>query len=111
MGRRLLTVFVAMFLAFLAPTASMAIDPASMDKALAEIRAESKVKSAAWNDKTMPSLLVGVWDDGSSRDGYASYFCALLASHGIRGGVVRVMDERASHKGEWKELGKAWCPK
>lgn len=80
---------------------------AQLDSALAAVKAEPKVLDAAWNNTSMPSLLAGVADDGSSRKGYAEYLCMVLAEHGIKGGVIRVMDV----KEDWKELGKTWCPK
>jgi hypothetical protein len=83
------------------------------DKAIKAVKAEPKVKSAEWNNKSesLPSLLVGVIDDGTNRNGYAEYICLVLSEHGIKGGVVRIMDEASGQRGQWKELGKASCPK
>ncbi|MEW6519241.1 MAG: hypothetical protein AB1461_07490 [Thermodesulfobacteriota bacterium] len=85
--------------------------PKQLEDALTEVKSEPKAISVAWNDTSIPSLLVGVADDKTQRDGYAQYICLVLAEHGIRGGVVRIMDEYAARKNEWKELGKSWCPK
>jgi hypothetical protein len=82
----------------------------NLDAALAAVNAEPKVKDAAWNNTHDPSLLAGVFDDGSNRDGYAEYLCMVLAEHNLRGGVVRVMDVAKAARDDWKELGKAWCP-
>jgi len=100
-------IFVAGGLVALSCQAVAAPSQAQLDGALAEVKAEKRVLSAAWNSKTTPSLLAGVKDDGTRRDGYAQYLCGVLADHGIKGGVVRVLDE---HSQDWKELGKAWCP-
>lgn len=74
--------------------------------ALAAVEKEPKVKSAAWNDKGLPSLLVGVADDGTRRDGYAEYICQVLADHRVYGGVVHILD---NYSKDWHELGKHWC--
>lgn len=74
--------------------------------ALEAIEAEPRVISAAWQDDSLPSLLVGVADDGTNRDGYAEYICLILADHRVYGGVVHVMDSYAE---DWTELGKHWC--
>jgi len=84
----------------------------NLAKALAAIKAEPEVKDAAWNSESLPSLLAGVINDGTRQDGYAQYLCLVLYRHGIKGGVVRVMDAgAATYRNEWVELGKAWCPK
>lgn len=82
-----------------------------LQEALSAVLQEPKVKDAAWLDKNIPSLMVGVWDNGANRDGYASYICLVLYDFGIKGGVVRVMDQAKAINSEWEELGKAWCPK
>jgi hypothetical protein len=80
--------------------------------AIAAVESEPKVKDAAWNDESLPSLLVGVLDDGTNRNGYAEYICLKLMEHNIRGGVVHIMDVgAAANNDERRELGKAWCPK
>lgn len=47
------------------------------------IRTEPKVKDAYWSSGS--TLLVGVFDDRSRRDGYASYVCEVLYEEGLRG--------------------------
>lgn len=63
-------------------------------KSVAEklIATEPKVKDASWS--TSSTLLVGVLDDNSRRDGYASYICEALYAEGLKGkGVwVKVID-------------------
>ncbi|MBD3610481.1 MAG: zinc ribbon domain-containing protein [Gammaproteobacteria bacterium] len=78
---------------------------AQLDAVLSEVRSEPKVIAASWNNETTASLLASVVDDGTNRKGYAEYLCLVMAEHGVKGGIVRVM---ASHE-KWKELGKAWC--
>lgn len=76
-------------------------------QALTAIENEQKVISAAWNNEGLyPSLLAGVRDDGTRRDGYAEYLCTVLADFNIKNATVRVMD---NNKTEWTELGKATC--
>lgn len=87
------------------PTYPKATD-ADLMAALTAVEKEPKVKSAAWSDKGMPSLLVGVADDGSNRDGYAEYICQVLADHRVYGGVVHILD---NYSKERRELGKHWC--
>lgn len=63
-------------------------------KSVAEklIATEPKVKDASWS--TSSTLLVGVLDDSSRRDGYASYICEALYAEGLKGkGIwVKVID-------------------
>ncbi|WP_025322292.1 hypothetical protein [Deferrisoma camini] len=98
--------------------AFLGVIPAKADRfddALQAVKAEPKVKDAAWasRSESLPSLIVGVWDDGSSQVGYAQYLCLTLADYGIYGGVVRVLDYGVflRENGKRKVLGKAWCPK
>ncbi|MFI9653938.1 hypothetical protein ABGV17_04300 [Guyparkeria sp. GHLCS8-2] len=74
--------------------------------ALNVVEAEPKVISAAWQDESLPSLLVGVADDGTRRDGYAESICLILAEQRVYGGVVHVLDNYAEGR---TELGKHWC--
>ncbi|MDG4866574.1 hypothetical protein P8631_00920 [Guyparkeria sp. 1SP6A2] len=80
--------------------------PEQLADALEAVEAEPKVISAAWQDESLPSLLVGVADDGTRQDGYAEYICMVLAEQRVYGGVVHVMDNYAE---DWAELGKHWC--
>lgn len=77
-----------------------------LQAALAAVEQEPKVKSAAWSDKGLPILLVGVADNGSNRDGYAEYICQVLAEHRVYGGVVHILDNYSEKR---RELGKHWC--
>lgn len=83
---------------------------AQLDAALAAVKKEKKVKDATWNSRGFPSLIVGVWDDKTRRDGYAQYLCGVLKDHGVKGGKVRILDQAAALKDEWTELGTADCP-
>ncbi|ABD90584.1 hypothetical protein [Mannheimia haemolytica] len=71
---------------------------------------EPKVKDATW---TAPFIFkVGVFDDGTKRDGYAEYVCQVLYDHGFKGkGVlVSVIDiKKLVQTGDWVDLGKAKC--
>lgn len=89
-----------------AQPASPSPTPEKLAAALEAVEAESQVISAAWQDESLPSLLVGVADDGTRRDGYAEYICTVLAEQRVYGGVVHVMD---NHAEDWTELGKHWC--
>jgi hypothetical protein len=64
-------------------------DNANNQKALEEIRKETKVKEAMITDANV--LYVSVEDDGTKRDGYAMYLCEVLASHNATTKMVKVM--------------------
>jgi hypothetical protein len=84
------------------------VTPATADKydaALAAVKTEPKVKSAAWGPSNVV-LFVGVFDDGSRRDGFAEYVGLILVEHGIRSATVHVMDEASALRGEGKILGR-----
>lgn len=90
-------------------------DPSWMTQAhrnvLAHFQAsEPKVKDAIW---TRPDVFkVGVYDDGSKRDGFALYVCQVLAENGFGGDrvTVQVVDiVRLVANGEWIKLGSARC--
>lgn len=75
------------------------------------IKKEPLVKDASLDE--WGTLLVGVIDDGTRRDGFAEYLCLAIADHPSKPTapkIVRVMDATASLRGEWRELGKAFCP-
>lgn len=83
---------------------------AQLDAALAAVKKRDKVLSAAWNNRTLPSLLVGVAGAGKSPhsyDRYARGMCGVLEAHGIKGAFVHVLDNFSD---DWVELGKAECP-
>ncbi len=74
------------------------------------IATEPRVKDAAWSTST--TLLVGVLNDGSRRDGYASYICQVLYEDGLKGiGVwVKVIDiEKLVRDNTRAVLGEARC--
>jgi len=68
--------------------------PESKQKAVAQkpIKEEVKIKDAAWS--TPGTLLVGVLNDGTNRNGYANYVCEVLYDEGLKGKkvIVKVID-------------------
>ncbi|MBU1229572.1 MAG: hypothetical protein KKA55_01945 [Proteobacteria bacterium] len=83
---------------------------AQLEAALAAVKKRDKVLSVAWNNKSLPSLLVGVNGAGKvpgAFDSFARGICGALAAEGINGAFVHVLDNDASG---WVELGKAECP-
>lgn len=71
---------------------------------------EKTTKDAAWTSST--TFKVGVIDNGSNRDGYASYACEVLYEHGFKGKDiwVQVIDiVKLTQNGEWEKLGEARC--
>lgn len=84
---------------------------AKMDDALVEIRSEPKVQGVHY-DETIGVLSVGVFDDGSSRDGYAMYLCELVREHEPRKReiVIKIVDApKLTVQGEFRELGRFVC--
>lgn len=71
---------------------------------------EPKVKDATW---TAPDIFkVGVFDDGSRRNGYAEYVCMVLYDHGLKGKKVwvHVVDiEKVINEKRFVKLGEAQC--
>jgi subtilisin family serine protease len=81
-------------------------------KAVAQklIADEVKIKDAAWS--TPGTLLVGVLNDGSNRDGYANYVCEVLYDEGLKGKkvIVKVIDIGVLvSKNKRVTLGQAIC--
>lgn len=76
---------------------------------LASLKKEPRIKDVGWLDEKNNSILIGVLDDGSSRDGYAEYICNMMNDHELHGGIVRIMDVSAATRDKWKELGRANC--
>lgn len=71
---------------------------------------EAKTKDAIWTTETI--FKVGVIDDGSKRNGYASYVCHVLYDYGFKGKkvYVQVIDiVKLSRDGEWIKLGQSFC--
>ena len=50
-------------------------DSGARDKALQALKTEQKVVDIGWEGS---SLWVGVFDDGTRRDGYAAYLCEVV---------------------------------
>lgn len=70
--------------------------------------AEPQVKDATWTSDTM--LKVGMLDNRSPRDGFAQYLCEELASQGVRGIRVQVIDiAKLVRTDKWVKLGEAVC--
>ena len=81
-----------------------------IESALNELKAEPKIKSVADDGY---ATYVGVFDDGSSRDGYAMYVCEVLKDNGVSGyRLIRVLDVvKAARENETVELGRFRCNK
>lgn len=65
---------------------------------------------ALWTDDMV--FKVGVYDDGSHRDGYAEYVCGEINRLGLNGLniLVRVIDiDKLRRTGEWVNLGTGYC--
>lgn len=71
---------------------------------------EPKAKDAIWTaDKIFK---VGVLNDGTNRNGYASYVCETMYEYGLKGAKiwVQIIDIAILNKsGKWKKLGEAHC--
>jgi len=96
----------------LAALSAAAADGPELDAALSAVRARTDVRSAAWNNRSIPSLLVGVTGQGKQPgtfDAFARGICGTLAAKGVGGAIVHVLDEDQP-AGKWVELGKADCP-
>lgn len=79
-------------------------------KKLFQSSEEKTAKDAVWTSKNI--FKVGVFDNGSRRDGYASYVCQVLYEHGFKGrGVwVQVIDIlKLTQHSKWVKLGEARC--
>ncbi|MDH5633083.1 MAG: hypothetical protein OEZ10_08805 [Gammaproteobacteria bacterium] len=87
--------------------ASAPADARALAHALLLVKQEKKIIDATWGDDTRPTLLAGVVDDSTRRDGFAGYLCSLLTDAGIKGGVVHILS--ANDKAR-RELGRADCP-
>lgn len=86
--------------------------PKQLQAALNEVLSESKVVDAAWGEGAPGAVLyAGLKDDGTRRDGYAEYLCLVLADHGLRGGMVYVVDYRNFSRDARQRLGHAQCVK
>ncbi|WP_375590220.1 hypothetical protein ABWH89_05150 [Hoeflea alexandrii] len=107
---KLLIPVLAMSIVSLAATVSNAADEGWRDKALELAKEEPKVRDAIWSQNI--SFWISVDDDGSSRDGYASYMCFVLRDAGKPEGEfvsVRVWDHVSMATNSPKQLGQASC--
>lgn len=71
---------------------------------------EKITKDAIWNGDKF--FYVGVWDDGSNRNGYAEYVCLVAYDYGLKGEhiYVKVVDYAKVVKQEgFEKLGEAFC--
>jgi len=71
---------------------------------------EPTAEDAIW--ATSDILKVGVFNDGSRRDGYASYVCQVLYERGFKGLQVwvQVIDIiQLTRNNKWVRLGQARC--
>lgn len=70
---------------------------------------EKTTKDAVWTD--VNTFKVGVYSDGTNRDGYAQYVCLTLYDYGFKGKnvLVRVVDYQKVLRGQWVNLGTAFC--
>lgn len=79
-------------------------------QALFQGNEEPTAKDALWTSNTI--FKVGVIDDGTPRDGYASYICQVLYEHGFRGKNVwvQVIDiVKLTRNNDWVKLGESHC--
>lgn len=71
---------------------------------------EPRAKDALWTSHDV--FKVGVIDDGTSRDGYASYVCQVLYEHGFKGQKVwvQIIDiVKLTRNNDWVKLGESHC--
>jgi hypothetical protein len=79
-------------------------------KKLFQSNAEKSAKDAVWTQRGV--FKVGVIDDRSSRNGYASYVCETLYDYGFKGQKVwvQVIDiVKLTRNNKWVKLGEAHC--
>lgn len=71
---------------------------------------EPTAKDALWTSHDI--FKVGIIDDGTSRDGYASYVCQVLYEHGFNGQKiwVQIIDiVKLTRDNDWVKLGESHC--
>lgn len=78
------------------PVSPAPVDPANIKAAEASFRAEPKVRDLVYEPAAVVQWTIAVNDDGSSRIGYADYFCNRLQQLGIDASStkVRIVDHR-----------------
>jgi len=106
-----LLVSIFLFAIFPGPSFSKSFGP-KHDKVakLFQGNEEPKAKDAVWTQEDI--FKIGVIDDGTNRDGYAEYACAVLYKEGFKGKRVwvQIIDIVKLNKiGEWVRLGEAKC--
>lgn len=90
--------------AVLFPSVAFAAD--WRDAALADVRSEKSVVEAKFANAG--TLWVSMVDDGSRRDGFASYLCLSLSDRD-RAIRVRILDAKQLSQGAFVTLGETWC--
>lgn len=71
-------------------------------------KSESTAKDAIWTSPKM--FKVGVIDNGKNRDGFAEYVCGEVATSGLKGVSVQVIDiAKLKSTGKWVKLGEKHC--
>lgn len=108
--RPLNTALLAATLGLGATAACAQATPAKQAEVLSYLKsgAEPNVKDAAWANDRM--LKLGMLDNKTPRDGYAQYMCEELASRGIKGVSVQVIDiALLVRTDKWVKLGEARC--
>ena len=69
---------------------------------------EGAAKDAVWANSGL--LRIGVYDDGTRRDGYAQYACEVLRDYKIYKAKVIINDVvKVRNSNKWITLGKATC--
>lgn len=69
---------------------------------------EATAKDATWTSARM--FKVGVLDNGTNRNGYATYVCGEAAAAGLKGISVQVIDiAKLKNSGKWVKLGEKQC--
>ena len=71
---------------------------------------EKTAKDAIWTSESV--FKVGVLDNGTPRDGYASYVCEVLRDHGFGSKriMVKIVDiAKLVRTGKWVNLGETMC--
>jgi len=88
--------FAIAALAFISCSESIKLQDEPNNKlALEEIRKEPKVKEAIITDANV--LYITVEDDGTNRDGYASYICEVLREKKATTNLVKVVKVNSTH--------------
>lgn len=89
---------------FAGPLSAQTAAQQSFAKRLAQD--EPAIKDARWMNAS--NLYVGVMDNGTRRDGYATYVCNDAKPAGAK--MVKVIDiAKLKQTGKFVELGQAWC--